>query len=131
MLQGHACSAPGYRKQVFDAWKTSDTPCPTEASIHELFESQATQTPNAVAASSKTSQITYRVLNARQFPGTPFVRWGVGLDKAVAICDISPATAGALAFSRADDPEMGWGRPSEAGVAVRMIPGVHYNILAL
>ena len=33
-------------------------------------------------------------------------------------------------FSRADDPEMGWGRLSEEAVAVRMIPGAYYNILA-
>ncbi len=51
--------------QLLVEWKDTQTSDRKEACIHQLFESQAEQTPDAVAVVFENQQLTYRELNAR------------------------------------------------------------------
>src|SRR6185503_6224157 len=52
-------------QQIQAQWNNTETNYPREQSIHELFEIQATRTPDKIAATCNEEQITYRELNAR------------------------------------------------------------------
>ncbi|WP_172844422.1 non-ribosomal peptide synthetase [Tumebacillus algifaecis] len=75
------------REKVLFTWNETGTAYPREQSIQELFEEQATRTPDAVAVVDAGEQLTYRQLNERanrvaQALCVP----GVGPDVLVAIC---------------------------------------------
>lgn len=53
------------RLQIETQWNDTKTNYPREQSIHELFEIQATRTPDRIAAVCNDEQITYGELNAR------------------------------------------------------------------
>ncbi|HEY9877512.1 MAG TPA: amino acid adenylation domain-containing protein [Leptolyngbyaceae cyanobacterium] len=51
--------------QLLVEWNNTQTDYPNNTCIHQLFEAQAEQTPNAVAAVFGQEQLTYRELNYR------------------------------------------------------------------
>ena len=54
------------RHQLLIEWRATDAPPPdTETCVHQLFEKQAAQTPDAVAIVCGDEQVTYRELNER------------------------------------------------------------------
>jgi amino acid adenylation domain-containing protein len=75
------------RRQIQTQWNNTETNYPREQSIHELFELQATRTPDTIAAVCNDEQITYRELNARANQVAHHLRsLGVGLEVPVGIC---------------------------------------------
>ncbi|HYG08344.1 MAG TPA: condensation domain-containing protein, partial [Pyrinomonadaceae bacterium] len=57
-------TAEEQRRQVYD-WNDTATDYPAHLCIHQLFESQASRTPHAVALCFDNQQLTYAELNAR------------------------------------------------------------------
>jgi len=55
--------SPAEKELVLLRYNQVSTPYPQELCLHQLFERQATQTPDAVAVIDKEQQITYRALN--------------------------------------------------------------------
>jgi amino acid adenylation domain-containing protein len=53
------------REQVVEAWNRTEAEVPADLCIHDLFESQAARTPDAVAVVYEGEALTYRELNAR------------------------------------------------------------------
>ena len=53
------------RFQILNEWNQTSTEYPHVQSIHELFEAQAKRTPEVVALSFGTEQVSYRELNER------------------------------------------------------------------
>jgi amino acid adenylation domain-containing protein len=53
------------RRQVLEEWNNTQTAYPREQSIHELFEEQVAHQPEAVAAISNDTQLSYGELNGR------------------------------------------------------------------
>ena len=53
------------RHQLLMEWNDTTDEYPTDKYIHQLFEEQVEQTPNAVAVVFEDQQLTYRELNAR------------------------------------------------------------------
>ena len=75
------------RAQIETQWNNTETNYPREQSIHELFEMQATRTPDKIAAVCNEDQITYRELNARANQLAHHLRSrGVGPEVSVGIC---------------------------------------------
>ncbi len=84
--------------EVLVDWNDTQLPYAQAATIHALFEEQATKTPDAVAVAMGLETLTYRELNgranalARRLLGT-----GVGREKLVGLCaDRTPALLVAL-----------------------------------
>ncbi|HEU0052705.1 MAG TPA: condensation domain-containing protein, partial [Longimicrobium sp.] len=53
------------RSLVLEAWNDTAAEVPADQCIHQLFEAQATRTPDAVAVRFEDESLTYRELNAR------------------------------------------------------------------
>jgi amino acid adenylation domain-containing protein len=53
------------RRQVVDDWNRTDAAYPADHCIHQVFESQAARTPDAVAVTFEGQSLTYAELNAR------------------------------------------------------------------
>jgi surfactin family lipopeptide synthetase C len=53
------------RRQLLVEWNQTETSYPRDKCIHELFESQADETPDALAVVFQDQQLTYRELNRR------------------------------------------------------------------
>ncbi len=53
------------RRQVLVEWNQTHTDYPRNRCVHELFEAQAAQTPNAVAVVFEDKKLSYRELNRR------------------------------------------------------------------
>jgi amino acid adenylation domain-containing protein len=53
------------RALVLEAWNRTEAEYPADRCIHELFESQAARTPDAVAVRFEEESLTYRELNER------------------------------------------------------------------
>lgn len=53
-----------YRQVVYD-WNDTETNYPSDVCIHQLFEQQAEQRPEAIAIAVEDRQVTYRELNER------------------------------------------------------------------
>ncbi len=73
--------------QLLVEWNNTRTDYPSNTCIHQLFEAQAEQTPNAVAAVFGSEQLTYRELNHRANQLAHHLqRLGVGAEICVGIC---------------------------------------------
>jgi len=53
------------QQQILGDWNQTAQPFPTDKCIHELFEQQVTQNPDAIAVAFQERQLTYRELNAQ------------------------------------------------------------------
>jgi amino acid adenylation domain-containing protein len=72
---------------VLAAWNPKLSDCRIDSTIHEIFESQAAQTPDAVAVVSGAERMTYRELNERSNQLARTLRAkGVKPDSLVAVC---------------------------------------------
>src|SRR5262249_47126755 len=75
------------RRQILVEWNDTAADFPKDACIHQLFESQVTRTPDAVAAVFEDEQLTYRELNTRANQLAHYLRTlGVGPETRVGIC---------------------------------------------
>ena len=75
------------RRQLLVEWSNTGTDYPREACIHQLFETQAARTPDAVAVAFENTQFTYRKLNGRANQLAHYlVKLGVGPNVLVGIC---------------------------------------------
>jgi amino acid adenylation domain-containing protein len=57
--------SPAERQQMLFEWNATHTDYPRSRCVHELFETQAAQTPKAVAVVCGNAHLTYRELNRR------------------------------------------------------------------
>ena len=74
------------REKILYEWNENQVSIP-EACIHQLFESQVAQTPDAIAVVSEDEQLTYRELNSRANQMAHYLQsQGVGIETLVAIC---------------------------------------------
>ncbi|MEG3936130.1 amino acid adenylation domain-containing protein [Microcoleus sp. B13-B4] len=73
--------------QLLVEWNNTQTDYPNNTCIHQLFEAQAEQTPNAVAAVFGSEQLTYQQLNYRANQLAHHLQGlGVGPEICVGIC---------------------------------------------
>ncbi|MBZ5522272.1 MAG: amino acid adenylation domain-containing protein [Acidobacteriia bacterium] len=78
---------PAERHQLLVEWNAPGTEYPEDLCIHELFEAQAAQTPNAIAVAYEGKTLTYRELNRQANRLAHYLRGlGVSPDDRVAIC---------------------------------------------
>jgi len=75
------------RRQLLVDWNATAAPYPQDKSVHQLFEQQAAQTPDAVAVVFGDQQLTYRELNqlSNQLANRLQIV-GVGPNTLVALC---------------------------------------------
>jgi amino acid adenylation domain-containing protein len=79
--------SPAERSTVVEEWNRTAAEVPSDGCIHELFEAQAEQTPDAVAVVFEGEQVTYAELNARTNRLAHHLRGlGVGPDARVGLC---------------------------------------------
>ncbi len=75
------------RRQLLETFNDTNVDYPSEALIHELFEQQAAQQPDAVAVVDENESLTYGELNERANKlGHYLIGLGVKADDRVAIC---------------------------------------------
>ena len=75
------------RQQILYEWNATDTAFPKDKCVHQLFEQQVDQTPDAVAVVYEDQQLSYRELNLRANQLAHHLRdLGVKPDDRVAIC---------------------------------------------
>ncbi|HEU4881299.1 MAG TPA: amino acid adenylation domain-containing protein, partial [Longimicrobium sp.] len=75
------------RREVVEVWNGTAAEAPADRCIHELFETQAARTPDAVAVRFEEDSLTYGELNARTNQLAHFLRRrGVGPEVRVGIC---------------------------------------------
>jgi len=75
------------RQQLLVAWNDTQADYPQDQCIHQLFEAQVEQTPEAVAVMFGGQQLTYRELNCRANQVAHHLcSLGVGRDALVGIC---------------------------------------------
>ncbi|CAA9346511.1 MAG: Polyketide synthase modules and related proteins, partial [uncultured Gemmatimonadetes bacterium] len=75
------------RVQVVEEWNATDAEYPRGACLHELFEAQARQTPQAAAVAYEDRSLTYAALDARADGLARHLRGlGVGPGSRVALC---------------------------------------------
>jgi amino acid adenylation domain-containing protein len=75
------------RHQLLVEWNATAAEYPHEQCVHELFEAQATKTPEAIAVVHEEAQLTYAELNARANRLAHHLRTlGVKPDTLVGIC---------------------------------------------
>ena len=78
---------PAERQQLLVEWNDTHTEYPGDKCIHQLFESQAERTPDAVALVFEGQQLTYRELNQRANQLAHYLqKLGVKPDVLVGIC---------------------------------------------
>ena len=74
------------KQQILSEWNNNNVPIP-ELCIHQLFESQVAQTPEAIAVIAMDEKLTYRELNSRANQLANYLQsQGVGTETMVAIC---------------------------------------------
>jgi amino acid adenylation domain-containing protein/non-ribosomal peptide synthase protein (TIGR01720 family) len=74
-------------QQILRDWNATERSYPTDRTIHELFEQQVEQSPNAVALICNSEQLTYHELNARANQLAHHLQQlGVSLETPVGIC---------------------------------------------
>ena len=77
----------GERRQLLVEWNDTAADYPRDQCIHQLFETQAARTPEAVAVVFEDRQLTYAELNARANQLAHYLReLGVGPEVLVGIC---------------------------------------------
>ena len=75
------------KRRLLVEWNDTTRDCPKTECIHELFETQAQRTPDAVAMVFEDHQLTYKELNERANQLAHYLRrQGVGPEVLVAIC---------------------------------------------
>lgn len=75
------------QQQLIVTWNNTKTDYPNHQCIHQLFEKQVTQTPNAIAISYDGGQLTYQELNKRSNKLAHYLqRVGIGPEVRVGIC---------------------------------------------
>ncbi|HEX7648317.1 MAG TPA: amino acid adenylation domain-containing protein, partial [Noviherbaspirillum sp.] len=75
------------RVRLLDTWNATVDDYPRTQTIHQLFESQAAQTPEAIAAVFEGTTLTYADLNAKASRLAHYLRsLGVGPDVLVGLC---------------------------------------------
>ncbi|KAF9993662.1 hypothetical protein BGZ79_001642 [Entomortierella chlamydospora] len=75
------------RELLLQTWNTIDLPSPDYPCIHQYFESQVTQSPDAIALVHEDQSMTYSELNARtNVLAHHLISLGVGPETLVAIC---------------------------------------------
>jgi amino acid adenylation domain-containing protein len=75
------------RRQLLDDWTNTRTDFPRADLCHRLFETQASQSPAALAIIFENEALTYRELNRRANQlAHHLIGLGIGPDKLVAIC---------------------------------------------
>ena len=75
------------RHQLLVEWNNTKSEYPENLCVHQLFEAQARNTPEAVAAVFEDQQLTYRELNCRANLVARYLRkLGVGPDVLVGLC---------------------------------------------
>jgi amino acid adenylation domain-containing protein len=75
------------RQQLLVEWNDTQVDYPKDVCIHQLFEAQVEQTPDAVAVVFEDEQLTYGELNSRANQVAHHLRsLGVGPDSLVGIC---------------------------------------------
>jgi amino acid adenylation domain-containing protein len=73
--------------QILHEWNHTYTEYPRDACAHELFESQAVDSPDALAVVAADRRLTYRELNQRANQLSHYLRKaGVGPDTMVGVC---------------------------------------------
>ncbi|RCJ39570.1 hypothetical protein A6770_38810, partial [Nostoc minutum NIES-26] len=73
--------------QLLLEWNHTQSEYPQNQCVHQLFETQVEQTPNAVALVFENQQLTYRELNAQANQLAHYLRGlGVGTETLVGIC---------------------------------------------
>ena len=73
--------------RVLQEWNDTKTVYPTDICLHQLFEMQVEQTPNAIALTFKDMQLTYQELNQRANQIAHYLRrLNVGPEVSVGIC---------------------------------------------
>jgi amino acid adenylation domain-containing protein len=74
-------------QQLLYDWNATAVDYPREACIHELFEAQASRTPDNIAVSFETNALTYAQLNAQANQFAHYLRGiGVGQETLVGLC---------------------------------------------
>lgn len=77
----------GERHQILVEWNQTASEYPREVCLHQLFEAQARQTPEAVAVAFGDQQLTYTALNARANRLAHYLlERGVGANVPVGLC---------------------------------------------
>ena len=75
------------RQQLLYEWNATQAEYPREKLLHELFEEQAEETPDAVAVVFEEATLSYRELNGRANQLAHYLReLGVGPNERVALC---------------------------------------------
>jgi non-ribosomal peptide synthetase component F len=75
------------RHQLLVEWNTTQTDYPKNQCIHQLFEAQVEQTPDATALVFEDKHITYRELNIRSNKLAHYLqKQGVGAEVLVGLC---------------------------------------------
>jgi amino acid adenylation domain-containing protein len=75
------------RQQILVDWNKTHTDYPHDQCIHQLIESQAARTPDAIAIVSRDQHLTYHQLNQRaNYLANHLRTLGVGPDMLVGIC---------------------------------------------
>ncbi|HEY9699472.1 MAG TPA: amino acid adenylation domain-containing protein [Trichocoleus sp.] len=86
------------QQQILLDWNNTKTSYPADRTIHQLFETQAAKTPNAVAIQFGQQQFSYLGLNQGSNQLAHYLRkQGVGIETKVAVClDRSPQAIAAM-----------------------------------
>src|SRR4029453_11572181 len=75
------------RHQILAEWNDTTADYPQNTCLHELFETWAEQTPDAVAVVCNEQQLTYSALNRRANQLAHYLRaWGIGPEVCVGLC---------------------------------------------
>jgi amino acid adenylation domain-containing protein len=75
------------QRQLLVEWNDTEKDYPSDKCIHELFEAQAEQSPDAVAVAFEDQQLSYRELNARANQLAHYLQeLGVGPEVLVGFC---------------------------------------------
>ena len=81
------CCRSGSASRCWTEWNATEAEYPRDKCIHELFEEQVEQTPEAVAVVYEEEPLSYGELNARANQLAHYLReLGVGPDERVGIC---------------------------------------------
>ncbi|HYR08161.1 MAG TPA: condensation domain-containing protein, partial [Longimicrobium sp.] len=81
-----ALTGPEERARVVEEWNRTERPYPRGVCVHELFEAQVRERPDAVALAWGDESLTYRELDARANRlANHLVRLGVGPDDRVGV----------------------------------------------